>query len=152
MSLSSKIAEDLKAAMLARDSLRVETLKGLKSAILYEEVALKKRDTGLNDDEITAVLKREAKKRQDAITLYEKGGNESMAAKEQDELNLLKVYLPEVMSEEKTVEVVDQVLKNLGIDKPQKSDIGKIIGAVKASAGSSADPATIAKVVNQKIG
>ena len=65
--LKDKIGADLKSSMLARDTERVEVLKGLKSAVLYEEVALKKREEGLSDDEILAVFKKESKKRREVL-------------------------------------------------------------------------------------
>lgn len=152
MNIQEKLTADLKSAMLARDSEKSETLRGLKSAILYEEVALKKRDSGLNETETIAVLKREAKKRKDAIELYEKGGNAESAKKEKTELDIINGFLPEMLSEEATRKIVESVLSELAIDVPQRSDTGRIIGAVKAKAGASADPALIAKIVNEKIG
>ena len=151
MNIQEQLTADLKSAMLARDAEKAETLRGLKSAILYEEVSLKKRETGLSDDELIAVLKRESKKRVDAIELYTKGGRDSSADKEQQELALIKTYLPETLGEEATVSLIDQAMSDLGIDTPQRSDMGKIIGAVKAKAGAAADPALIAKLVSSKI-
>lgn len=152
MNIQEKLNADLKSAMLARDATTAETLRGLKSAILYEEVALKKRDTGLDEEEAIAVLKREAKKRNDAITLYRQGGNESSAQKEQVELDLIQGYLPEALSEEETVTLVEKVMREMGIDQPQRADTGKIIGATKGYAGASVDLALVAKIVKQKIG
>lgn len=151
MNTEEKLTADIKSAMLARDSEKTETLKGLKSALLYEKVASGKRDEGLSEEEVLTVFKREAKKRKDAIELYKQGGNEASAQKEQTELTLIEQYLPEMMSEEETEKLITKVMSDLGIESPQRSDTGRIIGAVKKEAGASADPATIAKIVSSKV-
>lgn len=76
MSLKDKLQQDLKQAMLARDSARSDVIKGLKSAILYAEVATGKRDEGLSDDEIIKLFQKEAKKRSESAQLYIQGGSQ----------------------------------------------------------------------------
>ena len=83
--LIERINADLKAAMLARDAFQTETLRGLKAAILNEEVATGKRDTGLTDEDIEKLIAREAKKRDEAANLFEQGGNQESADKERRE-------------------------------------------------------------------
>jgi uncharacterized protein YqeY len=148
--LKDKLQADLKTAMLARDTDKVEVLKGLKSAILYEEVAKNKRDVGLNDEEILAVFKRESKKRQDSIDMYRKGDNEEKATKETEEKAVIDSYLPEQLSEEEAHKFIDTVLLDLGISEPEKKDLGRIIGAVKAT-GAEIDGSTLAKLVQKRI-
>jgi len=148
--LKDTLQADLKTAMLARDTDKVEVLKGLKSAILYEEVAKNKRDVGLNDEEILAVFKKESKKRQDSIDMYKKGGNEEKATKETEEKAVIDSYLPEQLSEEEAQKIIDSVLLDLGITKPEKKDLGRIIGAVKAT-GAEIDGSTLAKLVQKRM-
>jgi len=150
--LKQKLQEDLKQAMLARDTERVDVLKGLKSAVLYEEVAKSKRDIGLNDEEIITVFKRESKKRQDSIDLYLKGGNEDQAQKEQQEKQIIDRYLPEQLSEEKVNQLINKSLLELGITNPVKQDMGKIMGLVKAKGDPHLDGAMLAKLVQLRIG
>lgn len=149
--LKDKLQADLKAAMLARDTDTVETLKGLKSAILYAEVETNKRDTGLGDDEILVVLKKEAKKRQDAIDLYIQGGNQKMADKEQTEKDLIETYLPAALGENEVNQIIDSVLSELSVETLSAQDMGRVIGAVKQKAGPSADGATIARLVKARL-
>lgn len=146
--LKDKIGVDLKSSMLARDTERVEVLKGLKSAVLYEEVAQKKRETGLTDDEILAVFKKESKKRQDSVTLYRQGGYEEKALKEQSEKDIIDSYLPEQPTEEEISKVASKVLAELGLDSPTPQDMGRIIGAVK-KASPNADGSIIANIVKK---
>ena len=83
MSIRSQLDDDVKAALLAGESLRVETLRGLKSVILYADVAAKARDSGGVDDEtVLGLFAKEAKKRQESADLYVQGGSQERADKE----------------------------------------------------------------------
>lgn len=148
--LKADIDKDLKTAMLSGDKKLVEVLRGLKSAILYKEVADGKREEGLSDEEIVAVFKKEQKSRRDAIAIYETAGEKSRAEEEQYQIEVIAKYVPEGMSEEKVKEVVLDVIKKLGIVEPKPQDMGKIISAVKQSAPN-ADGAVIAKAVKENI-
>lgn len=147
--LKDRINADLKSAMLARDEVKVQTLQGLKSAILYEEVAKKVRDTGLDESQIEQVVAREAKKRDEAAKLFEKGGNAESAAKERTEKELLSVYLPEQVSEAEILVVVQETIAEL---KPEgMKDMGRVIGGVKGKLGNTADGAVVAKLVKESL-
>ena len=149
--LKDSLNADVKAAMLARDSEKVEILNGLKSAILYAEVAAGKREEGLNDQEVIAVLQKESKKRQDSIDLYEKAGDTERAAKERSEKALIDAYLPEQLSEEEVENLIDDTMQELQITDITPKDMGRIIGAVKAKAGPEVDGASLAKLVKGRI-
>jgi uncharacterized protein YqeY len=148
--MKDKLQADLKTAMLARNTEVVDTLKGLKSAILYAEVAQGKREEGLDDTEIMVVLKKEAKKRQDSIDMFRKGGNDEQADKEAREKELINAYLPEQLSEEDVVKVIDETMVTLGIENPEAKDMGRIIGAVKAT-GAEIDGGLLATLVKSRI-
>lgn len=149
MSLKERIDADLKTAMLARDAFRTETLRGLKAAILNEEVAKGAREAGLGDEAIEQLIAREAKKRDEAANLFEQGGNQASADKERAEKELLVQYLPEQLSEDDIKTLVDQAVADI---KPEgMKDMGRVIGAVKAKAGNSADGALVAALVKQKL-
>src|SRR6185436_15726373 len=100
MSLKQQIDADIKQAMLGGDKVLTTTLRGLKSAILYVEVAKNKREEGLTDDEITEVLSKEAKKRQESADLYVQGGNQVKADEELVEKIVIEKYLPAQISED----------------------------------------------------
>jgi uncharacterized protein YqeY len=146
--LKDKIGADLKSAMLARDTETVEVLKGLKSAVMYEEVAQKKRDVGLDDVEILAVFKKESKKRQDSIGLYRQGGNEQQALKEQSEKDIIDSYLPPGLTEQEISKVISDVMTELELADPKPQDMGRIIGAVKKAAPN-ADGSIVASLVKK---
>lgn len=149
MPLTDRISADLKTAMLARDAFAVETLRGLRAAILNEEVAKGTRDTGLSDEDVEKLIARESKKRDESARLFAQGGNQESADKEIREKELLSVYLPEQMSEGDIQKLVDDAIADL---KPEgMKDMGRVIGAVKAKAGNTADGALIAQLVKSSL-
>lgn len=149
MPLKDDISADLKTAMLARDEFVTTTLRGLKAAILNEEVAKGLRDEGLDDDAIEQLIARESKKRDEAAKLFEQGGNQASADKERAEKELLAKYLPAQLSEAEVSAMVDEAVADI---KPEgMKDMGRVIGAVKAKAGNAADGALVARLVKEKL-
>lgn len=149
MSISKDIDADLKTAMLAGDKTLATTLRGLKSVILYEEVAKGVRDTGLEDEAVITLLSKEAKKRQESADLYVKGGNNEKAQQELTEKTIIEKYLPAQMSEEELIGIIEAVIESTGASSMQQ--MGQVIGAVKSKTGASADGALIAKIVKEKL-
>lgn len=149
MALKTTIDADLKTAMLARDEFRTTTLRGLKAAILNEEVAKGERETGLSDEAIEQLIAREAKKRDEAARLFEQGGNQTSADKERAEKELLSTYLPEQMSEDGVKALVEEAITELNPEGMK--DMGRVIGAVKAKAGNTADGALVAQLVKARL-
>ncbi|MGZ6005657.1 MAG: GatB/YqeY domain-containing protein [Candidatus Saccharimonadales bacterium] len=149
MALKQQLDADIKQAMLGGDRTLTETLRGLKSAILYAEVAKGKRETGLEDSEIIDVLSKESKKRQESADLYKQGGNEEKAQAELAEKEIIQKYLPEQLSEDDIKKLVDEVIASQGEVNPQM--MGQIIGQVKQKAGASADGAVIARIVKDRL-
>ena len=146
--LKQRLTDDVKVAMLAGDAPRVECLRGLKSAILYAEVAAGKREEGLSDAEVEAVLAKEAKKRQESADLYVQGGSETRAEKELAEKVIIEQYLPEQLSADDIARVIDAVIIELDANGSQA--MGKVIGEVKKRCGIAADGAVIATLVKEK--
>jgi len=146
--LKARIDQDLKAALLAGDKVLATTLRGLKSVILYAEVAQGSRSEGLTDDEIIMLFSKEAKKRQESADLYKQGGDEERAAAELAEKKVVEAYLPTQLSEEELVSIIDDVIANLGVAGP--SAMGQVIGAVKQKTAGQADGARIAQLVKER--
>jgi uncharacterized protein len=146
-SLKDQLNADLKTAMLAKDSMAVDVLKGLKTAIQYEEVAKQKREEGLSDTEIEQVFVREAKKRDESAVLFDQGGNLDAAEKERAEKKVIEKYLPTQLSAEELNRIVAATLEELG----DNAQMGPTIGAVKAKVGTSADGARVAAAVRKHL-
>src|ERR1035437_10018743 len=95
MLLTQKVREDMKTAMKARETLRLETLRGALAAFTNELVAKRNKPTEeLTDPEAVAVFKRLAKQRKDSAEQFEKGGRPELALKEKNELKIIEEYLP----------------------------------------------------------
>jgi uncharacterized protein YqeY len=147
--MMEQIEQDLKQALLAGDKQTVETLRGLKSALLNEAISQNARDTGLPDDQIQKVLARESKKRLEAAELYKQGGAEDKAGAELAEKAIIDKYLPEQMSEAEVAKIVDEEIAKAG--SPTMQDMGRIIGAVRGRSQGQADGSLIAKLVKEKL-
>jgi uncharacterized protein YqeY len=147
--MQEQIERDLKAALLAGDRLTSETLKGIKSALQYEAVAQSVKVNDLSDEVIQKVIAKESKKRQEAAELYKNAGEQERTSKELQEKSVIDKYLPEQMTEDELLPIVEAEVSSF--DNPSLKDMGKIIGAVKAKTGGSADGAVIAKLVKQRL-
>ncbi len=164
--LPKQIEKDLKAAMLAGDDLKVSVLKSLKNALQYEAVAGGQRSQ-LDEAKIQQVLGRQAKQRAEAAEIYQKAGESARAEAELAEKAIIDSYLPEQASETEVAKIVDEELAlwnarqkragkadSTGLAKlpgAGAKDIGRVIGAVRARLGGSADGALIAKLVKAKL-
>lgn len=152
MALASRIADDMKAALLSKESgdrFVGETLRNLRAAILNEEVASGKRDTGLDDTEIERVIAREVKKRQESAKLYRENSRDDLAEPEERELEVLSRYLPEQVGEDELRQAIQAIVAETGASGP--ADMGRVIGAVKAKFGNSADGATVARITKESL-
>lgn len=147
MALSQRIQDDIKAALLGGNRFEAGVLRNLKAAILNEEVALGKRDEGLDDATIEKIIAREVKKRHESIKLYEDNGRPELAEEEKQEVAVLSAYLPKQLSDDEIREIAQNVIAEIGNATPQM--MGQVIGGVKAKAGTAADGATVARIVKE---
>ncbi|MEW6306383.1 MAG: GatB/YqeY domain-containing protein [Verrucomicrobiota bacterium] len=145
MTLTERISDELKKAMLAKDADRLSTLRLLKSAIGY--VQIEKRNENLPDAEIISVIQKEIKKRRDAIEQYEKGGRPEQAAKEKAEATVLESFLPQALPAAELEQLVKTTIQELGATT--KKDMGAVIKAVQAKAAGRADGKTISQLVGK---
>jgi uncharacterized protein YqeY len=147
--LKTRIDQDLKTALLAGDKTLVTTLRGLKSVILYEEVAKGVRDEGLSDEQIVPLLAKEAKKRQESADLYKQGGSEERASAELAEKVVIENYLPKQLSDEELGVIVDEAIASQEASGPQA--MGQVIGSVKQHTAGQADGGRIAAMVKERL-
>lgn len=137
----------MKAALLGGNRFEGEVLRNLKAAVLNEEVATGKREEGLTDAEIEKIIAREVKKRNESIKLYEENARPELAEEEKKEIAVLSTYLPQQLSEDEVRELAKLVIEEM--DNVGPSMMGQVIGGVKVKAGTSADGATIARIVKE---
>jgi len=149
LALAETIQNDLKAALLGGDRFKGDVLRNLKAAILNEEVAQGKREEGLSDTEVEVVIAREVKKRAESIKLYEANGRPELADAERQESVVLEAYLPQQLTESELIDVVTQTIDEMGATGMQS--MGLVIKAVKEKVGNTADGATLARIVKEKL-
>lgn len=149
MTLKQRIENDMKTALLGGNRFEGETLRGLKAAILNQEVAEGKRDEGLSDPEIEQVVAREVKKRRESARLYRENGREELAEPEEKEIEVLEAYLPEQLSEEEVRSIVERVITETGAQGP--AAMGQVIGAVKKQVGNTVDGRELASIVKAEL-
>lgn len=147
--LKERISDEMKAALLGGDRFRGDVLRNLKAAILNEEVALGKRDTGLDDTEIEKVVAREVKKRAESAKMYRDNNRLELAEPEEKEAAILREFLPEQLDEGEIQIIIEQIIDEIGNVSLQR--MGQVIGAVKSKVGNSADGALIARIVKEKL-
>lgn len=147
--LEQRIEQDLKAALLSGDKTTVTTLRGLKSVLLYAKVAEGKREEGLTDEAVIALLSKEAKKRQESADLYVQGGSQERADAELTEKALIETYLPAQMDEAELGKIIDSVISETGTSSI--AGMGPVMAAVRAKTGGAADGATIARLVKERL-
>jgi uncharacterized protein YqeY len=153
--IKQKLAADLKASMLAGDKQRLTVIRALKSAITYAEVASGERvdpETGaggLSDDQIIPLFAKESKKRQESAALYSQGGAQDKADIELAEKKIIDEYLPAQLGEDELTQIINETIAKLGASSP--TQMGQVIGAVKAQAGATADGSLIARLVKERL-
>jgi len=144
--LSKKIREEMTTAMKARDSIRLDTLRGALTAFTNELVAKGKKPTEeIDDQDAIAVLKRLAKQRKEAAESFEKGGRTELAEKEKSELTILEEYLPRRASREEIEKVAIAKKEELGVT--DASGVGKLTGAVMKEMAGNADGTVVKEVI-----
>lgn len=149
MNLKEKIISDLKDAMRSGDTVKRDTLRFLDSAIKNAEIEKKKKETGLNDEEILEVIARSVKQRNDSIKQYIDGGRPELADKEKAELEILMPYLPKQLSEDEIRKVVKEIISSAGT--VSASDMGKVMGQAMRKLKGKADGNIVKKIVGEEL-
>jgi uncharacterized protein len=144
--IEAQIEQDLKSAMLAKESDRVSTLRGLKSAFLYAKVANGTKDKPLSDEVAMVLLQKESKKRIESAELYKQGGANVRAEKELDEKKIIDSYLPEKIDENELTDIITVL-----INSHPDFNMGQIIGEVRQITLGRADGSDIARIVKGKL-
>ena len=142
MSLKAQITEDMKTAMRAKDSARLSTIRLLQAAMKQKEVDER---IELDDAAIVAIVDKLIKQRKDSIAAYEAANRTDLADVEKAEMEVLKVYLPERMSEAEITAAVEAIVAELGAAGP--GDMGKVMGKVKTQLAGKADMGLVSAAV-----
>lgn len=144
MTILERLDIDLKEAMKQKNELGLSTLRLVRSALKNKQIELGHEPA---DDEAQAVLKTLVKQYQDALTDFEKAGRADLAARQKEELEIVKAYLPAAMPPEELERLVREALISEGISSP--SDMGKAMGAVMKAVAGRADGNTVRAIVQR---
>jgi uncharacterized protein YqeY len=145
--LKQKIQSDTNNALKSGESFILGTLRMALAAIQVKEKEklYKTKESELTDEEIIDTLVSEIKKRKDAIVLYEKGNRPELAEKEQKEIEILKKYLPEQLSEEGLKKLVEESIAKIGAK--EMKDMGKVMADLNPKIKGKADGSQVSKIV-----
>ncbi len=138
--LKQRLQSDLKDAMKQKDTFKRDVIRFVMSAIKQIEVDERKE---LSDADIEAILVKQIKQRNDSIQQFREGGREDLVEKNEKELEILRSYLPEPMSEDEVREIIKEIVEETGAQGMK--DMGKVMGAAKNKIGSRAE----GRVINQ---
>lgn len=144
MALLEKLDADLKEAMRQQDVVRRETLRLVRNAIRYEEIA---KATPLTEEDLHAVLQRQAKQRRDSITEYRKGNRSDLVQREEAELAIITAYLPQQMDRGAIAEMARKAAQEVGARGP--GDKGRVMGRLMPQVRGKADGALVNAVVTE---
>ena len=146
MALREKLDEDLKSAMRAKDSLRMNTVRALKSAVKYREIELMKP---LDDAGILGVVATEIKRRRDSVEQYRAGNRADLADKEDAEIKILQEFLPQQLTQAEVEAKVAEVIARVGAQGPK--DMGAVMKALLPEVQGRADGKVVSELVKQRL-
>lgn len=145
--LEEKILDEFRKAMKDKDVLRVSTLSFLRAEL--KNVAIDKKKDRLEDADVISVIKKQVKQHEDSIEQFKKGARLDLVQKESGELEILKSFLPEQLSEERIKEAIEEVIALTGANKPQ--DMGKVMKELLPKLSGKADNKLVSELVRQRL-
>ncbi len=146
MALDSNIMSLIKEAMLAKDEVRLRTLRSVKTA--FTNAKTEKGATGtLTEDQETKIIQKLFNQRKEALSLYESQGREDLAQKEKEEMSILESFLPKQLSDEELTNTLKAIIEQVGAKAP--SDMGKVMGVASKSLAGKAEGSRISAKVKE---
>lgn len=143
------IMEDLKAAMKAKDTVALSTLRALKTALTNTAIESGNKDNIVDETTALALVRKQIKQRQDSIEQFLSANRPELAESEKAEISVLEKYLPAALSDAEVVAIVDAAIQETGATS--KADMGKVMGIVQAKAAGRADGKTLSQAVMKRL-
>lgn len=147
MSLQKQVMDQMKAAMKAKNTVALESLRAIKSALLLEQTSGKGGE--LSEEDETKLIQKLVKQRKDSATIFTEQGREDLAAPELAQVAVIEQFLPEQLSEDEVERIVVQTIDAIGA--VGMKDMGKVMGMVSKELAGQADGKTISKIVKNKL-
>ena len=148
MSLKKQIEEKLSAALKAKDKNTYPTLRLIVSAIKDAEIASRTKDQKeMSDSDLTAILKRMIKQRNESCEVYKKAGRNELLDNETKEIEVISAFLPKQLGEEETKKICEEAIKSSGASSMK--DMGKVMGVLKAKHADTLDFSKVSSIIKQ---
>jgi len=148
MSLKNQIEEKLNQALKGKDKTTYPTLRLVVSAIKDAEIANRSKEKkDISDSDITAILKKMIKQRNESCEVYKKAGRTELLDSETQEIEVINIFLPKQLSDEETKKICEEVVKSVGADSMK--DIGKVMGALKSKYSDTLDFSKVSSVIKE---
>ena len=149
MSFSAQLTEDIKNAMKAKDTVALNVIRGLKSALKYAAIEKLGAEGELAEADAMAVVRKEIKKRQDSVASYESAKRQDLADTEKAEIAVLEKYLPAAMSAEEITTLVESVIAEFGATS--KKEMGAVMKVLQERTAGRADGKTLSGEVSKRL-
>lgn len=152
LGLRERIAADTKLAMKAKETARLSTLRLISAAIKDREIAARSEsgdESGLSDADLTAILSKMVKQRQESAKAYEEGGRLELAEREQDEIKVIQAYLPRQLDAAETAAAIDKVIADLGASSIR--DMGKVMAELRSRHAGQMDFGAVGPMVKDRL-
>jgi len=146
MSLEERLVEEMKQAMKSNDKLRLSTIRMIRSALKNKEIELRKK---LGDEEVVKVIQVMMRKGEESVEQFQRGGRGDLVEKEKKEIEILKSFLPQPLSQEEILKFIDQSIQETQASSPK--DIGKVMKSVMPKIGGKADGKLINQLVKERL-
>ncbi len=147
MTIHKIIKDQIKEAMIQKDALRLLVLRGVSAAFTNEMIAKKMPGDEMPDEQALEVIRRLVKQRKDSIEQFTKGGRLDLAKNEQDEMEILEKFLPQLMSREEIVKIVETKKAEAG--NVDKTKLGQFMGGIMKDLKGKADGAMVKEVIEE---
>ena len=148
MSLLKSLNDELKAAIRAKDSLKLEALRAIKSAVLLAKTATA-GDVDLTEEEEIKLLQKLVKQRKDSAVIFKEQNRDDLAAPEEAQARVIAQFLPDQLSQQEIEQIVDEIVAKTGAQGMK--DMGKVMGMASKEMAGKADGKTISTIVKQKL-
>ena len=146
MSLEERLVEEMKQAMKFNDKLRLSTIRMIRSASKNKEIELRKK---LEDEDVVKVIQVMVRKGEESVEQFQTGGRMDLVEKEKKEIEILKSFLPQPLSQEEILKIIDQSIQET--QASSLKDIGKVMKSVMPKIGGKADGKLINQLVKERL-
>ena len=146
VSLEERLLEDMKEALRRQDKVRLSTIRMVRAAAKNREIELRKK---LSDEDLIGILVSLVKRHKDSIEKYKAGGRDDLVKKEEEELAVVKAYLPKPLEEKELVEIIESAI--VEVNAEGKADLGKVMSVIMPKVRGRADGAGVNKTVRERL-